>query len=166
MNIDYSVCHAFGQFKHAKRGALMYDVFCQWIKYFFDRVHGSNSLNLPEDFELVGGVGKFHLGAHIKECFYQYSLNFLPHIGQVDGEIMETIWALLNRIASLTRAMTKAYRQEVIDDMIRDINWKKLVASGEGEVIGLFISDCSFSSVTCVKMGAISDWRKGHKASI
>jgi len=57
-------------------------------------------------------------------------LNFLPHVGQVDGEVMETVWALLNRVASITRAMTKAHRQEVLDDMMNDINWKKLIGSG------------------------------------
>ena len=130
MNMDYSVCHAISRFKGAKSAVVMYDVFCQWIVHFLDRVHGSSTLSLPEDFDLVGGVGKFHLGAHIKKCFYQYSLNFLPHVGQVDGEVMETVWALLNCVASITRAMTKAHRQEVLDDMMNDINWKKLIGSG------------------------------------
>jgi Kyakuja-Dileera-Zisupton transposase len=130
MNIDYSVCRAFRRFKGAKAGVLAYDVFCQWIIHFLERVDASGTLTLPEDFELLGGVGKFHLGAHVKDCFYQFSLNFLPYVGQIDGEIMETNWALLNRIASLIRAMSKAHRQEVLDDLMHDINWKKLIASG------------------------------------
>jgi hypothetical protein len=130
MNIDYSVCQAFSRFKHATKGVLMYDVFCQWIINFLARVRRSKSLSLPDDFEMTGGVGKFHLGAHIRECFYRYSLNFLPDCGQVDGEVMETIWAVLNRIAGITRAMTKAHRQEILDDMMNDMNWKKIVGTG------------------------------------
>lgn len=72
-------------------------------------------------------VGKFHLGAHVTKCFWSYSLNFIEGVGQIDGEIMETLWASFNKFASMTRSMSKAHRVEILNDHMRDVNWKKLV---------------------------------------
>ena len=75
-------------------------------------------------------VGKWHLGAHVPECFPKYSLNFVDGIGQIDGEILETLWWPIDKVAGITRAMSKAHRQEVLDDNIYDSNWKKWVGIG------------------------------------
>ena len=48
-------------------------------------------------------------------------------MGQLDGEIMETLWATFNKISSSTRVMTAAHQREVYDDHMQDSNWKKLV---------------------------------------
>jgi hypothetical protein len=130
MNIDYAICEAIKFFEGTRSGVIMYDVACQWWIYFLQRVLNSETLSLPELFEFIAAVGKFHLGAHVKECFAKFSLNFIENCGQVDGEIMETNWAVLNRISGLIRAMTKAARQELLDDLINDMNWKKLLHSG------------------------------------
>jgi hypothetical protein len=76
-------------------------------------------------------VGKWHLGAHVPDCFPKYSLNFVDGIGQVDGEILETLWWPIDKVAGITRAMSKAHRQEVLDDNMYDSNWKKWVGIGE-----------------------------------
>jgi len=70
-------------------------------------------------------------GAHIKECFYKYSLNFVEGSGQIDGEIMETLWSIMNKVSGITRSMSWAHRQEMLDDYMEDGNFKKLVRSGE-----------------------------------
>ena len=44
-------------------------------------------MDIPQKISLVPAVGKWHLGAHIPECFPKYSLNFVDGIGQIDGEI-------------------------------------------------------------------------------
>ena len=64
-------------------------------------------------------------------CFPKYSLNFVDGIGQVDGEILETLWWPIDKVAGITRAMSKAHRQEVLDDNMYDSNWKKWVGIGE-----------------------------------
>ena len=51
-------------------------------------------------------------------------------IGQIDGEILETLWWPIDKIAGITRAMSKAHRQEVLDDNMYDSNWKKWVGIG------------------------------------
>jgi len=76
-------------------------------------------------------VGKFHLAAHLPRCFARFSLNFVQCTGQLDGEILETLWSEFNKVSASARSMSKAHRVEVYDDHMRDSNWKKLVGMGE-----------------------------------
>ena len=50
--------------------------------------------------------------------------------GQLDGEILEALWASLDKVVGSTRSMSCAHRQEVLDDYMNDSNWKKLVGTG------------------------------------
>jgi hypothetical protein len=109
---------------------VIYDICCQWIRHFHRRVDGSPYLSLPAA-KIIGAVGKFHLGAHVRSCFPLFSLNFVRGAGQQDGEILETLWSSLNKVSSSIRAMSKAHRHEVLDDYMRDSNWKKVVGIGE-----------------------------------
>ena len=59
--------------------------------------------------ELLTAVGSFHLSARIPECFVLFSLHFILGVGQLDGEILETLWAAFNKISSSARAMTAAH---------------------------------------------------------
>jgi hypothetical protein len=110
---------------------LIYDICCQWCRNFLRRVANSPFLSLPDSMKIIPAVGKFHLGAHIRSCFPLFSLNFVHGAGQQDGEILETLWSNLNKVSSSIRAMSKAHRHEVLDDYMRDSNWKKLVGIGE-----------------------------------
>ncbi|KAI6015950.1 hypothetical protein EDC04DRAFT_2608628 [Pisolithus marmoratus] len=109
------------------KALVIYGVGCQWSINFRSRVKNSPSLLLPPALEIVPVVGKFHLAAHKLSCFPRYSLNFIKGAGHLDGEILETLWAPLNKISPTARSMTQAHRQEVYDDHMRDSNWKKLV---------------------------------------
>jgi len=95
------------------------------------RVAAGKYLSLPSGVDIVPAVGKWHLGAHILECFPKFSLNFIKGIGQVDGEVLETLWSRTNKVAGTTRAMTKSHRAEVLDDNMYDSNWKKWMGIGE-----------------------------------
>jgi Kyakuja-Dileera-Zisupton transposase len=131
VNIDYSICHALSYRTEGMTEALVsYDIACQWNKNFSKRVDESPFLNLPESLSIIPGVGKMHLGAHIPKCFAFYSLNFISGAGQQDGEIIETLWSSLNKVSGSIRAMSKAHRHEVLDDHMRDSNWKKLIGMG------------------------------------
>ncbi|KAG0703425.1 hypothetical protein DFH29DRAFT_874531 [Suillus ampliporus] len=44
-----------------------------------------------------------------------------------DVGYFETLWAPFNKISPTARSMSQAHRQEVLDDHMRDSNWKKLV---------------------------------------
>ncbi|KAG1720661.1 uncharacterized protein EDB91DRAFT_1064768, partial [Suillus paluster] len=132
LNLDYSICNAI---KHAAgnidNSLIIYDVGCQWSLNFTQRVDNCPGLALPDNTEIVAAVGKFHLSAHKLACFARYSLNFIQGAGQVDGEILETLWAPFNKISPTARSMSQAHRQEILDDHMRNSNWKKLVRIGK-----------------------------------
>jgi hypothetical protein len=131
MNIDYAICQALSHNTAGLSEALIeYDVACQWSINFKQRLQESSTLHLPPGLSWSSGVGKFHLGTHEKDCFVKFSLNFIHGSGQQDGEILETLWAPLNKIASSIRAMSKPARQEMLDDHMRDSNWKKATRIG------------------------------------
>jgi hypothetical protein len=131
MNIDYSICNALSYHTEGfTECVVVYDIACEWLINFFKRLATSHHLSIPDLLKkILAAVGKFHLSAHVEECFVQFSLNFLLGVGQVDGEILETLWSSFNLIARSARSMSKAHRREVYDDFFRDGNWKKLVGS-------------------------------------
>lgn len=131
MNVDYAICHALAyNMNGLPQGLVEYDVGCQWSINFEKRVENSTTLHLPPGLSWIAAVGKFHLGTHEQDCFAKFSLNFVHGAGQQDGEILETLWAPLNKIAGSVRAMTKASRQEMVDAQMRDSNWKKSTKIG------------------------------------
>jgi len=122
-----AICQALNYIAGTKTGLIIYDVCCQWIIYFMEKISQSRFLTLPENFKITPAVGKFHLGAHIRECFYKFSLNLIEGLGQIDGEIMETLWAFLDKVLRITRSASAAHCHELMDDYMGNGNWKKLV---------------------------------------
>jgi len=128
--MDYSFCQALAQNSVTPKSIGIYDIICSFAKNFLKHVSESDTLDIRPDLELIYAIGKFHLGAHIQECFPLFSLNFVHGAGQIDGEIIETLWSNLNKAAGSTRTMSQAHRQEVLDNYINDSNWKKLINAG------------------------------------
>ena len=83
-----------------------------------------------ESLEITGAIGKWHLAAHIAECFPRFSLNFVEGAGEVDGEILETLWLGLDEVSGLTQAMSIAHHQEVLDEYMNYSNWTKIIWIG------------------------------------
>jgi hypothetical protein len=132
MNIDYAICNALKyQSSDLPQGLVIYDIGCQWITHFHKRLNESRYLSIPQTMELLVAVGKFHLSAHVRECFVLYSLNLMYGCGQVDGEILETLWSPFNLISAPARTMTLGSRQQLYDDHMRNSNWKKMVGIGQ-----------------------------------
>lgn len=133
--MDYAISEVFRQLPdEIKEFLLIYDISCQWVIHWIARFMAGKHLLYREDLKLTAAVGKFHLGAHILECFWEFSLNFMEGAGQVDGEILETLWASLDKVVGSTRSMSRAHRQEVLDDYMNDSNWKKLIGAGMATV--------------------------------
>ena len=97
----------------------------------------SEFLELWESLEITPAVRKWHLAAHISACFYEFSLNFIEGAAEVEGEIMETLWSVLDEVAGLTQGMSLAHRQEVLDDYMNDSNWRKITRIGAKMVVYL-----------------------------
>ena len=97
VNIDYSVCQALRWCSEGLiKCRIIYDIACQYHKKFKQRVRLGRYLKIPEDMLLEWAIGKFHIGGHIKDCFPEFSLNFILGAVRIDGEILETLWAELN----------------------------------------------------------------------
>jgi Kyakuja-Dileera-Zisupton transposase len=117
--------------KGIKWSQLIYDVFCQWIKHFLERVEASPYLSIPEGMTISGGIGDFHVKGHVNECFARHSLLFIEGTGVVDGEILETLWSVLNEMSQSAKGLTLAHWNEILDDHMNHSNWKKLIGMGE-----------------------------------
>jgi Kyakuja-Dileera-Zisupton transposase len=132
MNMDYSICQALSYETNPIGSALIiYDVACQWFLNFHRCVQDNPFLSLGPISDLIPAVGKFHLAAHVPSCFAKFSLNFVQGAGQLDGEILETLWSEFNKVSTSARSASKAHRSEIYDDHMRDSNWKKLVDMGK-----------------------------------
>jgi Kyakuja-Dileera-Zisupton transposase len=132
MNIDYAVCQALNtdDVKGLPRVLLIYDIMCNWWRNFEKRVNHSPYLSLPEGVDLMKGIGDFHVRGHVPECFPRFGLIFIEGTGIVDGEIVETLWSVLNETSRSSRAATLAHRSEILDDHMNHSNWKKTIAIG------------------------------------
>lgn len=132
--MDYAICQALKQFPQHTRALIIYDICCQWIVHFRQRISESEFMELWESLQITSAVGKWHLAAHIAECFTKYTLNFIEGAAQVDGEILETLWSPHDEVVGLTQAMSVAHRQESLDTYINDSNWWKIVRIGTDQL--------------------------------
>lgn len=142
MNMDFSLCSACltTHAGYCDLLALLYDVNCIYRVNFPARVERNDYLHFPLHKNIYYGIGDMHVGGHIPECFPRYSSQFIPHIGVVDGEIVESLWSVLNEISPSMQTATLANRTETLDMHMQDSNWKKLLGSGK----------LSFRSVCCL----------------
>jgi hypothetical protein len=109
-------------------GSVTYSIMCQYWKNFEKRFDGNPYLTFPDGIEILRGIGLFHVHGHKDECYGRFAPTFIPGAGMVDGEVLETLWAVLNGIVESIRSQSTAHRQETLDDHMNDSNWKKLIA--------------------------------------
>ncbi|KAH8976825.1 hypothetical protein EDB86DRAFT_2839044 [Lactarius hatsudake] len=106
---------------------VMYDIMCQYGVHFQQRVERSPELSLSDSLQLQTGIGLFHIHGHQDSCLPRFSPSYIPGAKQVDGEIIETLWAPLNNVSHSIRGMSLAHCQEVLDAHMNHSNWKKMV---------------------------------------
>lgn len=114
-----------------RRALLLYDIMCQYWRNLRRRFDSSHFLTFPEGLEILRGIGLFHVHGHQDKCYGRFAPTFIQGAGQVDGEILETLWSVLNSTSESLRTMSSAGRQETLDDHMNDSNWKKIVGQGE-----------------------------------
>lgn len=112
-----------------RRLLLIYDIMCQYYKKLGLRFDRNPYLDMP-DIVREKAIGQFHVHGHKDSCFFRFSTSFIPGAGQVDGEVLETLWGVLNKISWSARTTTLAHRAEILDDHTNDSNWKKLINIG------------------------------------
>ncbi|KAH9012129.1 hypothetical protein EDB85DRAFT_1877901 [Lactarius pseudohatsudake] len=128
INMDYSICKALSyNMEDIPVALVMYDIMCQYGVHFQQRVERSPELSLSDTLQLRTGIGLFHIHGHQDSCLPRFSPSYIPGAKQVDGEIIETLWAPLNNVSRSIRGMSLAHRQEVLDAHMNHSNWKKMV---------------------------------------
>ncbi len=97
MNMDYSLYWAL-RYRMAgiRRVIFFYDLMCQYWRNLMLRFRGNPFLSWPEGLEMVRAIGLFHVHGHVDQCYAWFAPSFVPGAGQVDGEILETLWSVLN----------------------------------------------------------------------
>ena len=110
-----------------------YGITCQWILHLWERMQTLPfPMRLDYKNKMVNAfVPKFHLPAHIAQCQWKYSFNFIKSAGRTDGEAPERGWSTLNAVASSTKEMGPGHRRDMLDNIIRDSNWKKVIGLGK-----------------------------------
>jgi hypothetical protein len=131
MNMDYVLSQSLQRLGGIPLVIVLYDVMCQYWKNLKRRVDQSPYLHLDPDLVMHKGIGLFHVHGHKDECMPMFAPTYIPGAGNVDGEILETLWSPIENVSGSTRAMTTSHRQETLDDHMNDSNWKKLVGMGE-----------------------------------
>jgi Kyakuja-Dileera-Zisupton transposase len=128
MNMDFCLSQAMKyNMDGIKQALLSYDLMCQFWTNLERRFDGNPYLTFPQSVEILRAIGLFHVHGHTDHCYARFAPTFIPGAGMVDGEILETLWAALNKIADSTRSQSTAHRRETLDDHMNDSNWKKLV---------------------------------------
>ncbi|KAF8234681.1 hypothetical protein L208DRAFT_1260649 [Tricholoma matsutake] len=56
-----------------------------------------------------------------------YTLVYVPGSGVIDGEIVETLWAVLNKTSRSAKGATMAHQNKILDDHMNHSNWKKQI---------------------------------------
>ena len=132
-NMDYSLMEDVRNTNIAglKRLLAIYDIMCQYWKRLRLRMEESEYLELPLGVTILQAIGLFHIGGHVWECFSRFSPTFIPGASQIDGEILESLWSVLNEISPSTQNATIAGRIEMLDDHMGDSNFKKMLDIGE-----------------------------------
>lgn len=102
---------------------MIYDIACQYFVRFEDRV----GEKLPKGLTVDAAIGLMHVHGHKEDCFFRFASSFIPGAAIVAGEILESLWSVLNTISPMTRTSTLAHRAEILDDHMNDSNWKKLL---------------------------------------
>jgi hypothetical protein len=102
---------------------LIYDIICQYIIHILEHICAHLLAGLTID----QAIRLFHVHGHKDECFFHYAPTFIPGSGIVAGEILKSLWSLLNSISPTVRTATLPHRAEMLDDAT-DSNHKKMLS--------------------------------------
>lgn len=109
MNFDFPLAYLVSEALSGGRTRIVisYDVTCKYSVHFGRRfLHEDFPLIAEEHRKMFEGVKfifvvpKFHIGAHVDACTDKHSLNYIWLVGQTCGEIVESNWSSLDRIAT------------------------------------------------------------------
>ncbi|EIW78072.1 hypothetical protein CONPUDRAFT_157234 [Coniophora puteana RWD-64-598 SS2] len=109
----------------------IYDIICQYFIHFRRRFGHYPHIAFPEHVDVVPAIGLFHVHGHKDECVARYSPNYIRGMGNIDGEVLETLWAVLNAIANSFRNMSASGRKDLMNAQMRWSNLRKMLTCVE-----------------------------------
>ncbi|KAF7971669.1 hypothetical protein HWV62_20644 [Athelia sp. TMB] len=101
---------------------------CQYWVHLVSRFEANPHLHFPGHLKILRAIGLFHVHGHQDDCFAKFAPTYVPGAGLVDGEILETLWAILNHVSGSARSQATSFRRETLDSHMNDSNWKKLIS--------------------------------------
>ena len=103
--MDWSLCQVLTMTNIGELQDVLhiYDISCQFCQYLLDRIDSNPDLNVPPNIKLIHAIGLFHVHGHKSECLYCWATSYVPGAGIVNGEILETLWLVLNKISASMR---------------------------------------------------------------
>ncbi|KIO04882.1 hypothetical protein M404DRAFT_92005, partial [Pisolithus tinctorius Marx 270] len=128
LNMDYSLANALGyNMEGIKQVVCFYDINCSYMTNLRKRVGRSELIDIPSSLWIIPGIGIWHVHGQKKECYARYALLFIKGARWVDGEIIETLWSVLNVASTSARGMTSPHCQELLDFQMNDSNFMKMI---------------------------------------
>ncbi|KIK73380.1 hypothetical protein PAXRUDRAFT_178597, partial [Paxillus rubicundulus Ve08.2h10] len=92
---------------------------------------GNNEfLKFPMEMEIVPGIGIWHVHGHQPQRFSRYAPLYIKGAGWIDGEVIETLWSILNVVFVSTHGMSSPHRQELLNFQMNDSNFMKMIHMG------------------------------------
>ncbi|KAG9309016.1 hypothetical protein JVU11DRAFT_11132 [Chiua virens] len=126
--MDYSLANAlWHNMDGVRRVCLFYDINCSYMHNLFVRMNGNDFIDIHSDIQITPGIGIWHVHGHQPKCFPRYAPLYIPGVGWIDGEIIETLWSILNIISASARTMSAPHRQELLDFQMNDSNYMKMI---------------------------------------
>jgi hypothetical protein len=125
--------------KDLRRLVISYDIACKYSVNFLSRISNRNPRLLSDEeirslqnerLKIDWTVNTYHLGFHVPECADIYSLRYTESVGRTCGEIVESNWSSLDRVAMSVREMGYGHRIDTLCDLMADWNWRKNINFG------------------------------------
>jgi hypothetical protein len=111
---------------------LTYDVWCHWIANFRRRAENlPPSIALPQNFDLIGAIPKFHLPGHDQSCYVRWSLDHTQYVGRMEGEGPERVWSHVNQHSGSTSEQGPGVRTDTINNLAYEWNYEKMIRMGK-----------------------------------
>ncbi|KAI0258536.1 hypothetical protein BC834DRAFT_835365 [Gloeopeniophorella convolvens] len=98
-----------------KRVLILYDIMCHYGVHLVKCVTDSELLPIIEELEILMGIGLFHVHEHKDTCLCCFLSSYIIGARLTDGEMVEWLWSMLNKISWSTHSMSLPYHQEVLN---------------------------------------------------
>ncbi|EIW73903.1 hypothetical protein CONPUDRAFT_160584 [Coniophora puteana RWD-64-598 SS2] len=122
---DYALCMVIWQLCMLPKIIVFYDIICQYLIKFFQRIAAAPELSLPPGVQIIPAIGMFHVHGHRELCFARYNPDHIWGAAIVSGEIIESNWSPMNRSAESMKRMSAWARIDWINGLMRSTNQKK-----------------------------------------